>query len=132
MTKEIFVFGSNLAGRHGSGAARYAVLNHGAIYGQGIGLQGTSYAIPTKDHNIQTLPLFEIKKYVDAFIQVAHNNPELIFMVTAIGTGLAGLKSEEVAPMFSQVPSNVKLPKVFLDVLYGENNYSPDLMSFDW
>jgi hypothetical protein len=116
---EIFVFGSNLAGRHGAGAAKFAVENHGAIYGQGIGLQGESYGIPTKDHNIQTLPLDRIQVYVQEFLEFATNHPELLFKVTAVGCGLAGYIPEQIAPFFLKYPSNVKLPTEFLDVIYA-------------
>ena len=107
MTKKIFVFGSNLAGRHGAGAAKYARQHYGAIYGQGIGLQGDSYAIPTKDYNIETLPLSEIKRYVDMFLAFARSNPKLEFQLTRIGCGLAGYKDEQIAPMFVGLPRNV-------------------------
>lgn len=116
--KEIFVFGSNLAGRHGKGAALYAKQYHGAIYGQGIGLQGNSYAIPTKDARIKTLPLNTIKEYVDDFINFAYKHKELKFIVTPIGCGLAGYKYEQIAPMFFECKglSNVVLPKEFLSI----------------
>lgn len=106
----IFVFGSNLAGRHGKGAALFAKQNHGAIYGQGIGLQGDSYAIPTKDEHLKTLPLPRIKEYVDEFLDFARTHPELEFGVTRIGCGLAGYKDHEIAPMFAGAPSNCSLP----------------------
>lgn len=109
----IFVFGSNLAGRHGKGAALHALNNYGAIRGQGEGRQGASYAIPTKDKNLQPLPLSEIENHVDKFIAYAIDHPELEFFLTAIGTGLTGYKPEHIAPMFRQVPSNVMLPKAF-------------------
>lgn len=111
MTKKIFVFGSNLAGRHGAGAAKYARQHYGAIYGQGIGLQGDSYAIPTKDYNIETLPLSEIKRYVDMFLAFARSNPKLEFQLTRIGCGLAGYKDEQIAPMFVGLPRNVIVPE---------------------
>lgn len=95
----IFMFGSNLAGRHGRGAAKYAHLYHHAIYGIGEGIQGGAYALPTKDENIKTLPLSEIKKYVDRFLEYNKSN-NLYFYVTALGTGLAGYKHSEIAPMF--------------------------------
>lgn len=103
----IFVFGSNLAGRHGAGAAKFAMKHHGAIYGQGIGMQGNSYGIPTKDYDIKTLPLSEIKKYVDQFIQFARDNPKLEFEVTRVGCGLAGYTDDQIAPMFVGFPDNV-------------------------
>lgn len=113
----IFVFGSNLAGIHGAGAARTAVERHGAIMGQGIGLQGNSYGIPTKDATIRhTLPLHEIQRHVFDFLTVAkHHYPSLIndkegkslyFQVTCIGCGLAGLADREIAPMFQDAPPN--------------------------
>ena len=86
----IFVFGSNLAGRHGKGAALYALNNHGAIYGQGIGLQGNSYAIPTKDAKLQPLGLDVIDKHIADFVFFARDNLEMNFALTPIGTGLAG------------------------------------------
>jgi len=107
---KIFVFGSNLAGRHGKGAALYAKENHGAIYGQGIGLQGNSYAIPTKDHKIKTLPLAIIAGYVIQFIEFAKAHPELEFQVTAIGTGLAGYSHQQIAPLFRGYPDNCQMP----------------------
>jgi len=112
--ENVFVFGSNLAGRHGAGAAKYALQHKGAKYGQGVGLQGYSYAIPTKDFNIKTLPLETIKIYVDQFIQFAINNPDMTFEVTKIGCGLAGYVPKDIAPMFKSVPGNVILPKEFL------------------
>jgi len=106
----IFVFGSNLAGRHGAGAALFARRYYGAIYGQGVGRQGNSYAIPTKDQNIKTLPLQIIQDYVGSFIEYANNHPELSFEVTRIGCGLAGYKDYEIAPMFHNAPTNCQLP----------------------
>ena len=112
--RDIFVFGSNLSGRHGKGAALFAKKYHGAVYGQGVGLQGNSYAIPTKDNKIKTLPLAEIKKYVDIFIQFAQDNPDLRFILTNFGCGLAGYKNYEIAWMLKDVPPNVILTKEFL------------------
>jgi hypothetical protein len=109
--KEIFVFGSNLAGRHGKGAALFARQNHGAIYGQGIGLQGSSYAIPTKDSNIRTLPLDDIERHVYIFLEFAKSHPEMIFNITRIGCGLAGYKDYQIAPMFKNATSNCNLSK---------------------
>lgn len=107
---KIFVFGSNLAGRHGKGAALFARQNKGAIYGQGIGLQGQSYAIPTKDERIRTLPLHQIEEHVKVFLQFARDNPQLEFEVTEIGCGLAGYSPKQIAPMFSGSPENCHLP----------------------
>ena len=108
--KKIFVFGSNLAGRHGKGAALTAYRERGAVYGQGVGLQGTSYAIPTKDENLNTLPLHKIQRYVDNFVKFAVLNPEMKFEVTRIGCGLAGYEDAEIAPMFRDAPDNCILP----------------------
>lgn len=113
MSKEIFVFGSNLAGRHGAGAAKYAFEHHGAKYGRGVGLQGNSYAIPTKDAQLRTLPLSTIQGYVDQFLNFARLRSELIFNVTPIGCGLAGYKYEDIAPFFTEAPENVRLPEEF-------------------
>ena len=107
---EIFVFGSNLAGRHGKGAALDARKHHGAVYGQGEGMQGNSYAIPTKDRNLSTLPLGEIQKYVTDFIAFAIHHPDMTFKVTRIGCGLAGYTDSEIAPMFKEAPPNCNLP----------------------
>ena len=103
---DIFVFGSNLSGRHGKGAALAARLQHGAIYGKGVGRQGNSYAIPTKDFNIQTLPLEVIQTHVSTFLEYARNHPGLTFNVSRVGCGLAGYTNEEIAPMFKGAPAN--------------------------
>lgn len=106
----VFVFGSNLAGVHGAGAALFARRYRGAILGQGVGLQGNSYAIPTKDENIETLPLERIKPYIDEFILFAKKNPEMTFEVTRIGCGLAGYTDTDIGPMFKGAPENCRLP----------------------
>lgn len=105
-SRNIFVFGSNLAGRHGAGAAKWARNHEGAVYGQGWGLQGTSFAIPTKDEELKPLPLPRIEAYVRAFIAFTRLHPELSFKVTRIGCGLAGYSDGEIAPMFRNAPSN--------------------------
>lgn len=102
----VFVFGSNLAGAHGAGAAAHAAKHWGAIYGQGIGHYGMSYAIPTKNQMIRTMPLNAIKPYVIDFMRYAELHPHLIFKVTQIGCGLAGYKASQIAPMFAGAPSN--------------------------
>lgn len=107
---EIFVFGSNLAGRHGAGAALYARKHYRAKYGIGVGRTGNSYAIPTKDYNLKTLPLGVIRMYVREFLDYARINQGLSFKVTAIGTGLAGYSHQEIAPMFQDAPDNCILP----------------------
>lgn len=116
MSDIIFVFGSNLAGRHGAGSALEALKNHGAIYGQGVGPQGRSYAIPTKNENLRTLSLAAIHKHVADFIIYAHQHPELRFQVVRIGCGLAGYKDHEIAPMFVAAPMNCELPVMWRDI----------------
>ena len=103
---EIFVFGSNLAGMHGGGAARIAVVHFGAIMGQGVGLQGQSYAIPTMQGGVNT-----IQPYVDEFLRFADCHPEMTFLVTRIGCGIAGFRPEQIAPLFAAA---VNLPNVHL------------------
>lgn len=111
---EIFVFGSNLEGSHGGGAAAIAARKFGAIWGQGVGLQGQSYAIPTMHGGIPA-----IKPYVDEFIEFAKNNAELDFLVTRIGCGIAGFLEEEIAPLFKNATSveNVYLPDTFWGII---------------
>jgi len=111
---EIFVFGSNLAGSHGGGAARLAYNRFGAVWGQGVGLQGQSYAIPTMQGGVET-----IKPYVDEFIRFAKENTHLTFLVTRIGCGIAGFRDEEIAPLFKEALNleNVVLPKEFVECL---------------
>ena len=109
----IFVFGSNLAGRHGAGAAKWALENKGAIYGQGIGMQGDSYGIPTKDEYIETLSLQRIKIFVNHFMEYARNHPHMKFQLTPIGCGLAGYKPHQIGPMFVGVSDNVIVPPEF-------------------
>jgi hypothetical protein len=95
----IFVFGSNRAGRHGKGAALFAREHFGAEYGVGEGLQGRSYAIPTKDENLRPLPLREIRSHYRKFVDFAENNPDKFFVLTPIGTGLAGHSIEDITAM---------------------------------
>ena len=114
---DVFVFGSNLAGRHGAGAAKFARMNAGAIYGNGVGMQGWSYAIPTKDTKIKTLPLNEIQEYVMDFIEYAQENLNKTFYVTPIGTGLAGYSHDQIAPMFCGASENVLLPPQWREFL---------------
>jgi hypothetical protein len=113
--KHIFVFGSNLSGRHGKGAAKTA-LTWGAKWGQASGLQGRTWGIPTKDQTIRrTLSIDEIKPFVDQFIEFAKKNPNLIFLVTEIGCGLAGLKPKDITPLFQMAKDieNIHLPHRF-------------------
>lgn len=114
----IFVFGSNLAGRHGAGAASFARRFFGAVYGEGEGRTGNAYAIPTLDGNFGKLQLYRIHRAVHEFIDYATAHPELTFYVTRVGCGLAGFDDSVIAPMFKQVPSNCQMPiewKPYLD-----------------
>ncbi len=108
---EVFVFGSNLAGMHGGGAAWVAYRQFGAVIGQGVGLQGQSYAIPTMRGGVEA-----IKPYVDEFIEFANQHPELFFYVTRIGCGIAGFMDSEIAPLFAAASGvdNICLPVSFV------------------
>jgi hypothetical protein len=110
MKRRVFVFGSNLAGRHGAGAALAARRQHGAEYGVGVGPTGWAYAIPTKDEQLRTLPLAEIQPHVDEFLRYAREHPDKVFYVTRVGCGLAGYTDRDIAPMFALAPSNCDLP----------------------
>ena len=115
MDKTIFVFGSNLAGRHGKGAALYAKENRGAKYGVGEGLMGTCYALPTKgaDKNLTIRSLGDIERSVKLFLEVANKERDSIFMVTPFGTGLAGYTKKQIATIFKNryIPPNVVFTK---------------------
>lgn len=114
---DVFVFGSNLAGKHGKGAALHALTYFGAEYGKGQGRQGNSYAIPTKISPYISMPLEDIKNYVENFLVYAQEHYWESFNVTAIGCGLAGYTPEQIAPMFKNCPDNVNLPQEFIKVL---------------
>jgi O-acetyl-ADP-ribose deacetylase (regulator of RNase III) len=111
---EVFVFGSNLRGMHCGGAARTAVERFGAIMGQGEGMQGQSYAIPTMQGGVET-----IKPYVDRFIDLATEWDQTTFYVTRIGCGIAGFKDEDIAPLFDRAYDlyNVRLPESFAKII---------------
>ena len=109
-TRPVFVFGSNLAGRHGRGAAKTAKEEYAARQGCGEGPTGHAYAIPTKSETLKPLPRSEIYYYVCKFKDYAKRNDDLTFNVTAIGTGLAGYTHQEIAPMFNGCPENCQLP----------------------
>ncbi len=111
---EIFVFGSNLDGLHGGGAARVAYQKFGAQWGKGVGMQGKSYGIPTMHGGVD-----EIKPYVDEFIEFALSNKEYTFLVTRIGCGIAGFSANEIAPLFAKAinAENILLPMDFVQVL---------------
>lgn len=111
---EVFVFGSNLAGMHGGGAARIAFQQFGAEMGVGVGMTGQSYAIPTMQGGVET-----IAPYVDDFITYAKAHPEKQFLVTRIGCGIAGFGDSQIAPLFADAMSveNISLPKSFISIL---------------
>lgn len=107
----IFVFGSNLAGRHGKGAALSARQCYGAQYGVGVGMTGRAYAIPTKDARLRTLPLAVVTTHVHDFIEYAKIHPGVNFQVTRIGCGLAGFSEKDIQPLFVEAPDNCYLPQ---------------------
>ncbi len=111
---EVFVFGSNIHGQHMGGAARVAFDKFGAVWGQGVGLQGQSYAIPTMEGGVDY-----VAGYVDEFVLFAKAHPELFFWVTRIGCGIAGFRDEEIAPLFEAASDldNVALPESFRAIL---------------
>ena len=111
---EVFVFGSNKEGMHGGGAARIAYEEFGAEWGVGIGMTGRCYAIPTMDGSIDI-----IRRHVDDFTAYANVHPELTFLVTPIGCGIAGWKAGQIAPLFAGASSldNVTLPQELWDML---------------
>jgi hypothetical protein len=116
---QIFVFGSNEAGVHGAGAAKIALQKFGARWGVGFGLVGNSYAIPTKDLEIRTLPLDKIGFYIQCFLTEAMEYPDTEFLVTKIGCGLAGYSELEIASLFKNklIPENVTLPESFYNII---------------
>ena len=117
-----FVFGSNRAGVHGGGAARTAFQQYGAKWGHGEGLQGRSYALPTKDDHIESLSIDEVAGHVARFIAVATAHPELTFAVTRVGCGLAGFTDEQIAPLFRDAPENCALPEGWLDLILNSTS----------
>lgn len=116
---EVFVFGSNLAGAHGGGAALVAFRFFGAVWGQGVGLQGQSYGIPTMQGGVET-----IRPYVDDFIRFALSRQDLVFLVTRIGCGIAGFRDEEIAPLFEKAVdvNNIILPQEFVECIECREN----------
>ena len=115
---EIFVFGSNLAGKHNGGGAKIALEKFGATYGNGVGIQGQSYAIPTLDENFDKLKIEKINSYVKGFIFYDIQNPNLLFLVTKIGCGIDGYSFKDMAQLFitiNQSLKNIILPKEFIE-----------------
>lgn len=109
--RDVFVFGSDLAGRHDKGNALKALRHHGAIYGRGVGLQGRSYAIPVRDENGKLLPIAAITRYVNAFLRFAAIHREMIFHVSRIGCERGAYRDDDIAPLFANAPPNCHLPK---------------------
>ncbi len=137
--KLLFVFGSNLAGRHGKGAAATAARYFKAQYGIGEGPMNKAYAIPTKDASLRTRTLHDIEGSVQRFIRYARQFSDMTFLVTRIGCGLAGFKNEEIAPMFAHAPSNCILPSAWDEILnrnpksvFIENDIGMDQESFSF
>lgn len=130
----IFVFGSNESGFHGAGAARTAVDCFGAEMHKGFGPQGNSFAIPTKDWQVQTLPLNIIKYYVDSFIRFSSQYKDFDFYVTKIGCGLAGYNVEDIAPLFSGCINmeNIYLPIEFINIIQDNPVELYDIMDKDY
>ncbi len=108
---QVFVFGSNVHGRHGAGAALAAKLYHGAVQGVGEGMTGRSYALPTVDLTKGSLPLGQVQEAVARFLTFARSQPETNFFVTRVGCGLAGYKDKDIAPMFKGAPDNCDMPE---------------------
>lgn len=130
MAKRVFVFGSNEAGIHGAGAAKTAYEKHGARWGFSYGHMGDSFAIPTKDQILDTLPLPRVAKYVQGFLAYAEGHRKVNFMVTRIGCGLAGLRDEDIAPMFVGAPKNCLFDEAWKDIFmqhekFGTNFWIP-------
>lgn len=110
---EIFVFGSNLDGRHGKGAALTAMRKFGAQYGVAEGLTGQTYALPTVGRRLSRMPLRDVEAHCRKFVRFAASRPDLTFLVTPVGCGLAGHKAKEIAPFFADAPENCILPQCF-------------------
>jgi len=119
----IFVFGSNLSGIHGAGAARYARLERGAVVGVGEGITGQCYALPTKGFKLQEMTIQEVQTSVETFLQYAYDHPEIEFQVTQVGCGLGGFSRDDIAPMFEYAPENCYFDRMW-------KNYLPSAAKF--
>ncbi|WP_414039327.1 SLOG family protein [Acidithiobacillus sp. M4-SHS-6] len=138
----VFVFGSNLKGIHGAGAARFAVEFMGARRHHGSGWYGNSYALPTKRTPYEILSIVDIEEHIENFFRVAENNPDTLFQVTRVGCGLAGYNDADMAPLFREAPMNCILPGNWMEHLYpehgkarvivaGSRNYQDESAIFD-
>lgn len=123
MASVVFVFGSNEGGVHGAGAAKHAYEKKGARWGKSYGHHGDSFAIPTKDEYIETMPLERIAQYVQGFLAYAKGHRKLRFQVTAIGCGLAGYKHEDIAPMFKGASINCEFDEAWRPFLGNDYRY---------
>ena len=123
MQKMVFVFGSNEAGIHGAGAAKFAYEKKGARYGKGYGHYGDSWAIPTKDIDVGPMPMDRINDYVTGFLAYARGHKKMKFQVTCIGCGLAGLKHADMAKLFVNAPSNCYFDELWRPYLGDHRNY---------
>lgn len=128
----IFVFGSNLRGAHGKGAAECAKNYFGAIYGKGEGIQGQSYAVPTKDHNIKTRDISDIRPAVDRLIEFANANKHKVFIITELGTGLARLDPGSMAGLFYRAPLNCVLPFEWGEYLPVDSHVVVSPLNANW
>lgn len=115
--KKVFVFPSNEAGRHITGAALFAVENYGAVQGRGVGRQGSSYAIPVRDRKNEPLPLEQIDYYIGKFKEYAEEREWVEFIITPVGCGKGLYRPEDIAPMFRGAPSNCNLPEEFREII---------------
>lgn len=123
MNDGVFVFGSNELGQHYGGGSIFAMKNHGAAFGVGVGFHGNSYAIPTQDVNFVTLPIDIIREYVNAFFNFAKTNHSMKFNVIRIGCGNAGYTDNDMAHLFNDAPENVRLPQEWKGIVKGEHEF---------
>lgn len=123
----IFVFGSNQRGAHAGGAAKDAVDHFGAVEGIPFGLRGRSFAIPTLDMDFHQVPLDVLRTSVTLFLRFAKGRPDWLFYVTAIGTGIAGFTHAQIAPLFTDAPSNCLLPPEWADFITSSTPDRKDL-----
>ena len=123
MAKKCFVFGSNESGIHGAGAAKFAYEKHGARFGKSYGHHGDSFAIPTKDEYIETMPLKRIEQYVQGFLAYASGHRKLTFQVTRIGCGLAGYTDSQMASLFKGAPINCQFDEKWKQYLGTDYTY---------
>jgi hypothetical protein len=125
-TKDVFVFGSDLAGRHTGGEALTALRRHGAVYGRGVGLQGRSYAIPVRDEQGKLMPVAMIARYVNAFLRFTAIHREMTFYVSRIGCEGGGYRDDEIAPLLAGAPPNCRLPKGWARLIARRAAGDPD------